>query len=718
MSDILLDPNGDVPVPDGYHPIESEVEFLRQATTGRPLLIRGGHLCAWAESFYRLRGHSCRFVESLVTLLRRIFPELSSEQAVALVRTIGKETASSDEISAQWVLAHCYPDATALWYGTPSREHAAKWLLWLCTRKTDPAISVVLRSWAGQMDRQSGDAPEAALYQAGTYADARQLLQSWLGLNGKSVINLNEFPLSLPDNLLQEIKREWNVRLIESNGDYFTQMLAFPLSNRLRQELAQLAAAFYQHNPRLLTQDRLQQLAPYVNDQIQQDLRQVLPPPEPTDPPVHEEDVLQWFLKQYLPYRRWQAQYGDSQTRDQILRYSQAFARWYLEKYPDWLLSPESAWLSFQKVFALHQDADYPLTLCVILDGLPAWDAEDFVTSLSAHIERLQLQQRLYCFAPLPTVTEFAKDALLKGVPPKHAPDYPPLGTVLPDNASPANELKSMQAGLVFWRIRQPDDAYHFETEARRQRKIRAELDAVLQAIVETVEAVPSSTPFYVVITTDHGRLCNPRSSRRLNVPAGMEAHGRVVWGKLDQRFDEDGFKVEEKKGWIAVHGERFGMAHDMLIALGEESFQQATKGDESYPHGGLFPEEAIVPWLVFERDAKQPELLIALNGKGEAGGKGTVEVTITNPAKIALECLAITLSHGAEVRGMWFISPLQKSEFTVSLSPWPTNSDVNTLTATLLLRQPNGKTFTQVVTPTLEVSYLYDKQSLEDLGL
>jgi hypothetical protein len=633
---------------------------------------------------------------------------------------MGKETASPDELSAQWVLAHCYPNDTALWHSTSSREHAAKWLLWLCTRKTDPAISVVLRSWASQMERQSGNAPEAALYQAVTHADAWELLRSWLGLNGERVINLNEFPLSLPDNLLQEIKREWNVRLIQSNGDYFTQMRAFPLSDRLRQELAQLAAAFYQHNPRLLTQERLQQLAPYVNDQIQQDLRQVLPPPEPTDPPVHEEEVLQWFLKQYLSYRRWQAQYGDSQARDQILRHSRAFARWYLEKYPDWLLSPESAWLSFQKVFALHKDADADnsLTLCVILDGLPAWDAEDFVKSLSAQIERLQLQQRLYCFAPLPTVTEFAKDALLKGVAPKHAPKHDPLGTALPDNASLANELKSMQFGLVFWRIRQPDDAYHFENEARRQRKIRAELNAVLQAIAETVEAVPSSTPFYVVITTDHGRLCNPCSSRLLKAPAGMKAHGRVVWGKLDQRFDEYGFKVEEEKGWIAVYGERFGMTHDMLIALGEESFQQATKGDESYPHGGLFPEEAIVPWFVFERDAKQPELLIALNGKGEAGGKGTVEVTITNPAKIALECLDITLSHGAKVSGTWFISPLQKSEFTVSLSPWPTNSDVNTLTATLLLQQPNGKTFTQVITPTLEVSYLYDKQSLEDLGL
>jgi hypothetical protein len=718
-AEVLLDREGCLPVPPDYQVVESEVDFLRYATEDLPLLIRGERLCAWAEAFYTLRRRPYRYRESLSAALRRAFPNLSQDQASTLARKIGIDAASLDQISSRWVLEHCYPDDLVVWKGAPSQEHAAKWLLWLCTHQPDDTESIILHQLAALLRNEAGSLPEAQVYQAVNFTQARAFLDTWLGLDGKELIGLGEFPVEVPTGLLKEIKSEWMKRLIESNGTYFEKMLAFPLPVALRQELAQLAFEFFRQNPKYLTQEIIRQLQPYLATPRLIVLEECLPPSEPASMPVEELAVLDWFQDQYLPYRRWLAHYGDERAREKAQLHAQDFAHWYLTRYPQWLL--KSDWLSFQRTAHLRETTQDKLTLCVILDGLPAWDAEDFAHTVSARIERLQLQQKAYCFAPLPTVTEFAKDALLKGVPPHLAPEYLPLGHILPDNASPMRELENSRPGDLFlWCIGQPDTAYHFEADSKRKKRIHAELDAILQMVQEVVEVLPSGLPLQVIVTTDHGRLLNPKSPRRLPVPNGMQAHGRIAWGKMNRQFDESGFSVEEDAGWVAVHGERFGMSHDMLIAWGENSFQNANTAYEPYPHGGLFPEEAIVPWFVFERDAQVPDLSVAISGEGEAESVGTINIRITNPGRIVLKCLGIVLSHGAQVAGNWNVPPLQETRFAIPLAPWPVKADLATLRATLLFQQPSGRTFTLEITPSLEVVTLYERDDslLKDLDL
>jgi hypothetical protein len=718
-AEVIFDCAGDLPASPGYQVIESEVDFLRYALMDTPLLIRGERLCAWAEAFYTLRGRPYHHQESPRAALQRVFPVLTQEQANGLAQKLGMTAVALDQISSGFVLERCYPNDFVVWQGRPTREHAARWLLWLYSHRLDQAESIILQYFAQHLKQQAGDQPEAQVYQAVNNQLARTLLDTWLGLSEKAPVGLGEFPLELPTALLNETKSGWMKRLIKTNGAYFERMLGVPLSLTLRQELAQLSAQFYEQHPQQLTTNIVRRLQPYLTTQKLAALEERAPLPEPAPLPHDEQAVLDWFQVEYLPYRRWQARHGDDQSREKVGDHARVFARWYLTRYPQWLLAP--GWLSFQQAGRLRETGHDVLTFCVLLDGLPAWDAEDFAHAVSARIERLQLEQRSYRFAPLPTVTEFAKDALLKGVPPGLASEYPPLGAILPDNASPVRGLEYGQPGdLVFWRIGQPDAAYHFAADAKRERQVRAELEVVLQAVQEVVETLPPHIPLWIVVTTDHGRLLNPESPRQLPVPNGMQAHGRVAWGKSDQQFDESGFSMDDDAGWIAVHGERFAMLHDMLIAVGEDSFQNAKSGSEPYPHGGLFPEEAIVPWFVLERDARQPDVSITVNGKGEAESAGAMTVHLINPGRVSLECLAVTLSHGAQAHGTWSVPPLQESEFAVSLRPWPLKADLPTLKATLLFRQPSGRTFTIEVTPSLEVQTLYERDNsiFKDLGL
>lgn len=718
-NEVLLDRRGDLPAPPGYESIETEVAFLRHATDERPLLIRGERLCIWAEAFFGLRGRPFRHQESLSVILQRVFPALSREQAARLARKMDLAAASLDQVTTVSVLNHCYPADYSLWQGAPSREHAARWLLWHDAHRPDDAEALILDQHAAWLQQRANRAPEAELYQALSPDQARSLLWSWLGVNNKTNLDLDEFPVPVPDYLLNDLHSEWMQRIIESHGAFFGRMLAFPLSVALRQDLAKLTAKFFQQYPSHLTKNALRQLQPYLDMKVLDALEKDLPPTEPLPLPDDEAAVLDWFESEYLPFRRWQVRFGDEQIRANAVLHAQTFARWYLDRYPSWLLSP--GWLSFQHTASLLESSKETVNFCVVLDGLPAWDAEDMAREISAKIERLQLLQKAYCFAPLPTVTEFAKDALFKGVPPRLAPQFSPLGTVLSDHVLPVAELEGIPPGsVVFWRVSQPDNAYHFTANAKRERRVRAEILAILQALQEVVETLADHVPLRIIVTTDHGRLLNAESPRQLRTPTGLQAHGRVAWGRIDQPFDESGFLLDNGAGWIAVHGQRFEMLYDMLIAWGEESFRNAQAGNEAYPHGGLFPEEAIIPWFVFERDVQPPNLDIEVNGRGEAENSGTVRVKITNRSSIALEYFALDLSHGAQVGGNWQVPPLKESEFTLSLAPWPVKDDLEALKATLHFRQPSGKTFAVEAIPALEVHVLYERDYslLKDLDL
>lgn len=726
MSEVLLDREGTLAAPAGYRAVSSEVEFLRHATEDVPLLIRGERLCAWAYEFYTSRGRPCRYVESPAAKLRRSFPQLTDEQVAELGRMWGSAADLPERIRPEDVLARLYPQDEGLWMSAPSLAHAARWLVWLTEHSPGPVAAVLLRDWAMARAAQAHDTPEAMLYQVADADEARAKLLTWLGAEDTDPPPAwGEFPISAPAGLLRQAKEQWRLRLIRSGGATLADMLALPLPLALKQLLAESAAEYFNDNPTTLTRERLALLRQSycLNDRMIASLERRLPPPEPEFPAVPDErGVLDWFSQAYLPYRRWQAQHGDDRARMIALGNARCFARWYLTRYPQWLLKPEEGWIAFQRVATLARDD--ALTLCVVLDGLPAWDAEDFVRELTAHIERLTLLNRdYYCFAPFPTITEFAKNALLKGVSPRLAKAHEPLAAVISEREDMVARVQGDAGGLSFWNVSQPDAVYHFVAAHNRAPDIQSELTSVRQKLGDLVEAVPDDRVLRVVITTDHGRLLNARAESDKPVPTGMRAHGRAAWGRVNRSFPEDGFLLDEADGLCLVHGERFGVGEDVAIAWDEGSFQNDKRtGYEAYPHGGLFPEEAIIPWFVFERDAQLPEVDIKVSGTGEAGAKGELVVSVTNPSRIALICFMIALSHDASARAetTWEVRPMSPGEWQVALVPWPQASALDTLNATLHFRLPSGKTFTRTVKPILRVDALYtrDDSLLTDLDL
>lgn len=713
---VFLNYEKDVPAPDGFILIETEVDFLRYATSRENLLIRGAELCAWAEAFYGLRNIPVQVVESPGRVLERTFPELSNEQAQEIAQKMSKNLVSSEEISPARVLDACFPSDHSLWHGTPSLEHAARWLLWWLEHNPTPAEKIILEEFASSMEQSAEDESVKNCYRAISAEQAKTLLWRWLGAEEPFTRSTKEFPIELPPQRLNEIKQAWMNFIISSQGTFFTKMKSFPLPSSLRKELALLTAEYFKKNPQFIQRNVLLDIQPYVPNQILAELERRVPPPIPSPLPEEETAVLSWFEREYFPYRRWQASYGDEISRQIVLEHAHTFARWLLERYPRWLLGGEH--ITYQKsahLFAHLSNSD-TVTFCVILDGMPIWDVDQFLRMMD-EINRLTLLQKSYYFSTLPTVTQFAKEALLRGVPPYLVDETDLLGETLPSDRSLGEKLQQTQPGKIWlWRVEQPDKAYHFEQEHRREKKVSIELKMIVQEIKEVVERVPDQFRLCILITSDHGRLMNSRSPCQLPVEDEMVAHGRAAWGTFQRRFPENGFEINESEEWVELYGERFGVKQNLRIAWNESCFGNSNDY-EAYPHGGLFPEEVIVPWFLFERDAKIPEPEILIYGEGEADMAGKLSISIRNSSQIALTCQNIEFvgeNYHREIDINETIPSLKEQKFERDLSPWPKKSNEGNLIARVVFSLPNGRNFISKITPDLKVKVLY--QQSDDL--
>jgi hypothetical protein len=171
--------------------------------------------------------------------------------------------------------------------------------------------------------------------------------------------------------------------------------------------------------------------------------------------PDTPQDVLVWFTQQYLPFREWQELTDNQGALHHVLGLAQCFAEWYLSFYPRASVSSDgSAFLSFLKTGALRQRRTRFVTLLVVLDGLHQTDARHLLQALREKAKRLTVRQDGLAFAAIPTITQFAKEALVKGVLPKDSAEVALLGEDVSERHSPLERLQAGQPGDLFiWRI-------------------------------------------------------------------------------------------------------------------------------------------------------------------------------------------------------------------------------------------------------------------------
>lgn len=721
---MLLDHAKDAPMPDGYHIIDSEIDFLRYAVSNKPLLVRGDSLCQWAEAFCNGRDIPCRKLLSPTQSLRELVPGLGETEAESIRATLPDHLATQlHHLNLTGLLQALFPNA--LWEELPSIEHAADWLLWLYERSPDSVFEPLLVENSQQWQREVDDATYT-IYTATNAESARQFLYSWLGLtDDRSFIKLGEFPRVLPTRVQEHAAIVLKNQIVTKQGELIDELERQPIQHNLRRLAAQETVNYLAHNPSKLTPRLRDKLTRYLTLDEQNRVLKMMPPAMPELPPEQPEAILDWFRHQYLPARWWQSAHGSDVERDKIRAAAEHFARWYLREYPRALNGgPLRQHLSFIRTASAQQQKSH-ITLCLVLDGLHVLDAKRLLDYLDHETKRLTMWENGFAFAPLPTITEVCKPALFAGVPPELAQDVTLLGIIVPEKESPIEKLSSSSPGdLYLWRILEPDRTYHKQSSSETlHHDINGRLSSIAKKISEIVNLVPMELPLRLIITTDHGRLL-AKATRILNVPIKMQSQGRASLGVSKKQFDESGYFIENDI--VYLHAARFGLPTDAAIAFREDIFRtnDGKTGSEWYPHGGLYPEEVIVPWIELVRDAKMPEVTAILSGSGQAGQNGQFTLKLRNLGDIPVTAVELSILINGQIYKLAInraVKPYSEQKLTLSWSPWPGQAEISQMAVTLNLKLPNDLTFAVAINNTEEIesSEMYRRDNiLGDLDL
>lgn len=209
-----------------------------------------------------------------------------------------------------------------------------------------------------------------------------------------------------------------------------------------------------------------------------------------------------------------------------------------------------------------------------------------------------------------------------------------------------------------------------------------------------------------------------------MDVPQGMQAHGRAAWGGTSIQFDKTGYRIEDDLVYLSR--DRFGLlSDDAAVILTDGAFRHEKYEQEISTHGGLFPEEVVIPWMVFERNIEKPNIEFAFSGTGRATLPGKILVTTINPSTIDLDLTTAEINFGGDMNFSFEllknVPGMKKTEFEIDIPTWPSSEQVSLGKAQFTLRLPSGEEFG--VSPSLvgiSVTELYtrDKSLLEGLDL
>ncbi len=722
MQKILIDINDNAFPPAGFMVIETEVTFLEKACSQESLFIRGQHLCMWAQKFYQGRQMNFGNAPSPIQDMINTFPELAEEQARKIFGLLGNDVSKLARISAADLLNIQYP--MTLWEEIPSAIHAAKWLIWLDQTAYHelliPLFKYIGAEWSSLQPNL------APLYDCYGPETARVIIGQWIDvLNVEFRKKYGDFPLPIPERWLKHLEKTWRKQVIETDGEFLTEFIKHSTPMEFKKLVALATLDYYEqkNSPRQITTERLNQIARFVsgNGLIRLNLLKAAQPPR--DVPDSPDAVLKWFEDEYLPFRAWQI--SAKADAPNILDLGLQFAMWYLSFYPTALTSKK--YLSFFKSKNLKDQKSEYVDLLVILDGLHTFDAKflkDCLLSTNGS-HKLEITDNTFCFAPLPTVTDFAKGALVHGAQPTLMKELQLLGDDVSELNSPLEKLKAAQPGsLLIWRFQDPDRTYHTKNRSPLLKtEVEGELTTIAQKILDVTESLSLKTKLRITITTDHGRFLG-MSKRIMDIPDGMQAHGRAAWGRVELSFDKTGYKIVNNIAYLSK--DRFGlMDEDAAVILDDTAFKHPTYSQEYSTHGGLFPEEVIIPWMVFEREIVRPELAFTISGEGQATFPGMVKFEVVNSSSVNLKLVKVMfvlgLGNSFEITQQEELPGFRKTPFEINIPTWPSSEQVALGKAEVYLCLPNGEEYSVSTSLSdLKIAEFYkrDTSFLEGLDL
>jgi hypothetical protein len=701
--DVYLDRSGTASK-SGVAIVTSEADFLRLALEGKPILVQGESLCRWSQRFCAGRGLVVQTLVSPIDKLLRLLPRLPADQALS---TLAQWPALADVGEVEQIVQVVLDTTTS----AGEAVHAAHWLMWWATPGQSAAACVLMEQTGSQLALElSGQWRET--FDHATPSKAQHALRVWLRREGEASEWPIPFPLPLTPPLADQLRNEFQEKAAAQGAAFYHQLQERGADPQVLALAGAAVGEWLRHHPEHLSRALLRELQDYLPATLHTTLLGQLPPPMPPSPPADAAEWAKWMADDYLPYRSWHR--ADHAALQPHLR---GFVETFLPTYSAALNGGAHAErLVWQRSAAL-KGQPY-VTLVAVCDGLNLHDLAVLQGELRNQDtgRRLTLTQEEVAFGALPTITSRAKPALFRGVAPAQAEHQPLLGFNSTKEEKVMEALQQAQPGeVVFWNIAEPDATYHkAESLEHGQDKARAELGFIAKRLLYLLAKPPAATPVQLVVTTDHGRLLRV-SERKVSPPSGFVAEGRAAYGQWDD-VPSQGFELldvlDGEGGYALLGRNRFGLAEDAAALFSDQTFLDAAgrSGTVVCPHGGLSPEEVLLPWCVYVRDLafRLPTLTAQGEGRAEQPGEVVLSFTNANGIPLMLESLSGPLTGRFTDWTPWQIPAQSTATRRLPVASWPTKAELPSLTLRAKVRASQGTAQDIAVAVSLETEELY----------
>jgi hypothetical protein len=416
-------------------------------------------------------------------------------------------------------------------------------------------------------------------------------------------------------------------------------------------------------------------------------LAKKIAPPEPPLPdltwPV--ERWLHWATQQYLPYYAWVIHNDRGHTHQQAcaLHYSD----WLYAQYPSWLNDDRSPLLlrQYQDMYTLIENDDRVVVIWLIVDGMTWWQGDLMREICERH--GLQAQAQLPGIAVLPSITSVSKRALVTGQPTidlaqptiaeaarvKLARSNIPaaVGYSLSAAIEALREDDKVRVAIVLFNL--IDALAHQTATFTDNAGIRGYLEELAsQLSIAHKACAERGRRLHVLIGSDHGSTLLPKDAPSVPLPNKVLEIDDVWEPELPgQEAQKPGTRAAatelehipsfDQQVWYALDRDRFQLDRHYLVVRG---YGYIKRRPSAWTHGGLTPEETIVPLLHLASERPQVHPLeIEFRGTLRAGQAGTVTVVLRNLNPFPVQELTLLVSGTTDEATIMHIGALEQQE-------------------------------------------------------
>ena len=373
-----------------------------------------------------------------------------------------------------------------------------------------------------------------------------------------------------------------------------------------------------------------------ISDQISNDLKELdllIPPMRPSGPQTSwdAEQWSEWAVKEYLPYQFWLEE--RNRYDEEIASFSERFGDWF---YKNFIKLKTSFPRVLYKVLPniCHEIRDNKgISLFLVIDNFNFKYVRDLQSLLN--------QRGFFCeepqgyFSMIPTETEVCKKSLFSGEPERSSLGNKTYKRIIEEdwsgfigdkkliylrNLGALNEIRKAEHDVYFLNYRSIDELLH-EDEDELGKPHREEVYHKLKTLVDSAisfaRRLGIEHRLSIYVCSDHGstkiqtQASNPIDRKYYNAKSEDKHHRFVMVS--DTQVQNLPSHVESN--CYVIHKEEYGLLENLLIAKGYSRFVNIT--GKFYVHGGLSPEEVIIPFAAFRKitvESKKLEFYLSKN--------------------------------------------------------------------------------------------------------